>query len=213
MTRLVLDAERKDKLPPMDVAPGDLSGHRQRPNLSELKAAFALTRLSRAIAVSITYLDLRLPTDRNGNFGYEPEDPDHMAEWDSRVRKAIHRILVCGAVLAGAYNETLMRAQASAGPEITSLVNPQSDSLSTRQLDFLQQYTVCNMAATPEAEEAIFGALSDWLVDNILADTEATAAMADRSELSYGRASYCEQLESDEREWHEPGDFMCPIKA
>ncbi|KAK3902420.1 hypothetical protein C8A05DRAFT_33899 [Staphylotrichum tortipilum] len=58
-------------------------------------------------------------------------------------------------------------------------------------MDFLLQFAVCDLDATLEAQDAVFGPISDWLLESILSDGAARAAMADRFERGDRRAGFC----------------------
>jgi hypothetical protein len=85
MTKLVTDAERRGELPPLCISPGDFASSRQQPTMTELKAA-------RALSLLVEVLDRIL---NKGAFDGTPE-------WQVRMHKAIYRVLIAGAGLAGA---------------------------------------------------------------------------------------------------------------
>ncbi|KLU83285.1 hypothetical protein MAPG_02349 [Magnaporthiopsis poae ATCC 64411] len=195
LTNLVVEAETKDELPPVAVSPSLFGSRRRGPTLEELKAAAALRRVCRGLAVGLTFeraLGFNFETDARAS---GPEDRARMRRFETRVIKAFLKLFICGAALAGAYNEPLFRARSSGDPELERLVDSPGDyrDLSGRQLEFLERSAVCNMQATAEAEEAVFGPLGDWLLSSILSDSEARAEMVKRFELGSDRASYCQQ--------------------
>ncbi|KAK4233428.1 hypothetical protein C8A03DRAFT_38868 [Achaetomium macrosporum] len=203
MTQLVIDAERRGELPPTRISPRQLQQQRQQPTLSELRAA----------------LDLTYPSDRPaGRLGYgvPAEDPARMPEWTARVSLAVFRLLIVGAGLAGAYKESLLKALEHPDPEIKALPRrvPRDysqdngrNSLGQKELAFLLRFAVCDLDATLEAHDAVFGPIADWLLDSILSDKESRQAMADRFEQGcyYGRAGFCF---SQAEEGHCPVDLL-----
>lgn len=201
LTNLVVEAETQDELPPLAVSPSLFGGRSRGPTLEELKAATALCRVCRGLDVGLTSktgLGFFFETDE-GESG--PED----REFETRVVKTSLKLLICGAALAGVYNEPLFQARSSGDPELKRLVDSPGDyrDLSHRQLEFLERFAVCNMQATPEAEEAVFGPLGDWLLSSILSDSEARAEMAKLVEQGHGPARYCQQ---------QSRESPCPVK-
>lgn len=164
------------------------------PTILELKAALAINDLAATKEV-IFYAqhtpvaqDQDLPDARETR----PEEPSRMIEWSRHVRKAIYRTLIAGAALSGAYIEPLFKASPALGLRHVGNDGP----LSSVQLRFLERFAVCNMAAAPEAEEAIFEPFGAWLLESILSDKQAREAMADRFRSGYGRARRCQSLSS-----------------
>ena len=224
MTQLVVDAERRGELPPTRISPDQLQQQHLQPTLSELKAAFSFHRLSRAIARRFCHDEMKYPEDRreaSRSLGrdLQPEDPDHMPEWNADVSHAVFRLLIVGAALAGAYNEPLLKALEHPDPEIKALLRrvPQDyshylkwegrgvESLSQKEMAFLLQFAVCDLDATLEAQDVVFGPIAEWLLGSILSDKESRQAMADRFRQGYGRAEFC--LSRDKYEQQEP----CPL--
>jgi hypothetical protein len=110
------------------------------------------------------------------------------------VHKAIYRVLVAGAALAGAYNEPMFKVQPEPGLgdfDFRRGLNTRVYTPSPVALRFFEQFAVCNMNATPETEEAAFGPLASWLLETIMSDQEARKAMAARFESGRGRAWRC----------------------
>ncbi|GAB1312678.1 F-box domain-containing protein [Madurella fahalii] len=192
LTRLVADAEHRGELSPVDLTPNALSGSPLVPTVSELKAALALSDLAAAQEVVFYVQHTALPADwAPPEIGMVlPEEPSRMLEWSRHVHKAIYRVFIAGAALAGAYTEPLFKASPELGLELVR----DRDPLSRAQLNFLEQYAVCNMAASPEAEEAVFGAFGAWLFESILSDKNGREAMAYRFRSGYGRARRCQNL-------------------
>ncbi|KAK4149157.1 hypothetical protein C8A00DRAFT_47172 [Chaetomidium leptoderma] len=214
MTQLVVDAERRGELPPTRISPRQLQQDREQPTLSDLKAAFGLHRLSRAIATWLCDQDLTYPSDRRGHQA-TPEDPARTPEWTARVSHAVFRVLIVGAALAGAYKEPLFKAMEHPDPEIKALPGrvPRDyryfpykgeNGLGEKELAFLLQFAVCDLDATLEAQDAVFGPIADWLLESILSDQESRQAMAKRFEQRRGRAGFCI---SQEEEGHCPVGF------
>ena len=204
MTQVVVDAERRGALPPTGITPRQLQHDREQPTLPELRAAFGLHRLSRAIATCFCSQDLSCPSDRHGCTRI-PEDPARSPEWSARVSHAVFRLLILGAALAGAYKEPLLRAMEHPDPEIRALPDSELSSLSQKQMAFLLQFAVCDLGATLEAQDAVFGPIAEWLLESILSDQESRQAMTERFEQRCGRAGFCISHEEDaERE-------NCPV--
>ncbi|KAL8380667.1 hypothetical protein RB595_005103 [Gaeumannomyces hyphopodioides] len=199
LTTLVHQAEARGELPPRALSPGDFSGHRQAPTVPEIKAATTFGRFVDFLAVNANSRNIDAPDDYADNGG--PEDPARMPEWEARVRKALYRLFTCAAALAGAYQKPFFKARASGDPVIKNLVhrfhNKQDRylvGLSDHELDFLERFTVCNMRASLEAEEAVFGPLCDWLLHSIMSDSESRQAYAERFEKGFGRALCCPNI-------------------
>ncbi|KAL8410011.1 hypothetical protein RB594_008198 [Gaeumannomyces avenae] len=203
------EAEARRTIQSIALSPGDFSGHRRVPTLSEVKAARTFRHLVDALVIYTGDLDLEHPEDRadrhtwpRGQEDSGPESPTRMPEWDDGVRKALYRVLICGAALAGPYNEPLVVARASDDPAVNGLpgrFGAQEQvgmGLSDTEADFLDQFTVCSMQATPQDEEVVFGPLCDWLVGNILSDSGSRRAMADRFQRTCGRALCCRNRQS-----------------
>ncbi|KAL2173894.1 uncharacterized protein P884DRAFT_210409 [Thermothelomyces heterothallicus CBS 202.75] len=200
MTELVADAERRGVLPPLRFSPGELSRSRRRPTIPELQAALALSRL-----VSVLELAIRRTNPFTPGVTFLRWLPDYPLvvkgrEWQARVHKAIYRVLISAAALAGAYIEPLFAAKSRPGLELT-VTSTTRGQLSERQLEFLEQFAVCNMNPAPAAEEDVFGTLGSWLLETILSDRRGREAMAKRFDEGYGRALYCKNRVS------------CPVTA
>jgi hypothetical protein len=217
MTQPVVDAERRGEFPPTRITPDQLQQQRQQPTLPELRAAFGINRLARVIATCLCSQDLTYPGDRpGGDFGRgpPPEDPARMPEWTARVSHAVSRLLIVGAALAGAYQEPLFKVLEHQDPEIQALPRRAAQGLSDdtqnilgqKEMAFLLQFAVCDLDATLEAQDAVFGPIAEWLLESILSDKESRQAMADRSEQRRGRATFCLGRE----EWNED-EPQCPL--
>ncbi|KAK4043228.1 hypothetical protein C8A01DRAFT_32717 [Parachaetomium inaequale] len=195
MTQLVVDAERRGELPPTRISPDQLQ-HRPQPTLAELRAAFGFRRLSHAMAESFCEHTNWYPSDRHAP---DPEEPGRCPEWIARVDQAVFRVLIISAALAGAYQEPLFKAREHPDPEIKALLRrlPRDDSLAQgnynlgdKELAFLMQFAVCDLDATIEAQDAVFGPIAEWLHESILSDRASREAMAKRFDLGYGRAGH-----------------------
>lgn len=218
MTELVVEAERRGDLPPTRISPDQLQQQCCQPTLPELRAAFGLHRLSRAIATCICSRNLIFPNDRPaGPFdqqGPTPEDPARMHEWTARVSHAVFRLLIVGAALAGAYKEPLFKALEHPDPEIQALPRHAQDdgkgyTVGQKEMAFLLQFAVCDLDATMEAQDAVFGPIAEWLLESILSDSESRQAMADRFAQGRGRAGFCLYLAKREEEEEE--EDGCPV--
>lgn len=184
----------------------------QYPTLSELRAALGLHRLARDIArSSFSNVNMIYPKDRknyrsedfhrltsaklNEEAARMPEEPARMAEWYARFDRTVYRVLTLGAALAGAYQEPMFRARDHPDTDIATLgkrvLEHQRSESWEKDLAFLMQFAVCDLAAPLEAQEAIFGPVGDWLLENILSDREPRKAMAERFERGCGRAEFC----------------------
>ncbi|KXX76433.1 hypothetical protein MMYC01_200189 [Madurella mycetomatis] len=194
LTQRVVDAERRGELTPLDLTPHALNGSPMIPTIPELKAALALSDLAATQEVVFYVQHTVLPhyQDPPDTGTALPEEPSRMLEWSRHVRKAIYRTFIAGAALSGAYTEPLFKASPELGLELVRKGSRPSGS----QLRFLEQFAVCNMAATPEAEEAVFEPFGAWLLENILSDKQARQAMADRFRSGCGRARRCRNLGS-----------------
>ncbi len=182
MTQVVADAERRGQLPPL--------------SMSDLMAAFALSRLAEALEHRIMSLDRWLPDDRpyTALMHYPPEAPEYLPEWRVRFCRAIYRTLTVGAALVGAYNEPMFRAPRDLGLD---KAQEETVALSEAQFEFLRKFAVCRKEYDAEADEAVFGSIARWLLRDILSNDEAKAAMAKRFTEGFGRAKYCQSRNGD----------------
>ncbi|KAJ3498219.1 hypothetical protein NLG97_g1297 [Lecanicillium saksenae] len=117
-----------------------------------------------------------------------PERPDCMAECTERIHKAIYRVLIAGAVLAGVYN----------APVYASNPLDPSNDLTYVQRESLTEFSVFRMISSHDEDEKAFGAFATWLCDSILADTKARRDMAVRHEGKTGRGLCCVRNTDDE---------------
>lgn len=122
-----------------------------------------------------------------------------MPEWSDRVHLAIYRTVIVAAGLAGAYHEPVLKAtdpEAGMSLIVEQLKYAQEHplnepELTIKEVDWLKQFTVCNMSSTPEDEDAVFGRVANWLCGNILDNKSSRDAMAWRFANDLGRARYC----------------------
>ncbi len=116
--------------------------------------------------------------------------PDLDATRTVPMRKAIYRILIVGASLAGAYSEPLFRAQEEGidtdWPKILTA------SIENKQLDFLEKFALYNINSSVKENETVFSSVAEWLLQSILMDTKGRTAMAQRFDEGVGRALACQ---------------------
>lgn len=224
MTRKVADAEKSGRLPPMDIAPGDLLSGSANPKSSitlseyqQVRALDLLAQYEEGRLYRYPKHKRRLPADRpkpdpKGQETVFPEEPSSMPEWSDRVRLSFYRTLIIAAGLAGAYHEPTLKAM---DPKADmSLIFRELDYadrhitnypvLTEKEVNWLEQFAVCNINATPEAEEAVFGRVAHWLLGNILEKKSRREAMAWRFARGLGRATYCRRLREGGRD--------CPVQ-
>jgi hypothetical protein len=208
MTQLVVDAERRDEVPPIGFSPRRLHCP-ALPTLKELRASLDLHRLVwgyaemifkgssfRTIdayrAAGLGYWDWYSPKWKRNSF----ETPSRKPAWIGRMCNTILKFFTLGAALAGAYNEPLVKAKNHPDPEVKALACKQeaaynSDCLKGEGVRFLTQFAVYDLEASLEAQDAVFGPAADWLFESILSDRESRQAMARRFDKGFGRARYC----------------------
>jgi len=193
MTQVVADAERRNELPPLGMTPADIPA--TPPRMSDLMAAFALSRLAQALEYGVMLSEPWLPQDTSSPWWTRdpPEDPEYLPEWRVRFCRAIYRTLTVGAALAGSYNEPMFRAPVELGLDKAL----EMGKLSKTQFDFFQQFAVCREKYNAEADNAVFGPIARWLLADILSNDEARHAMARRFEDGFGRAGYCQSRNGD----------------
>lgn len=124
------------------------------------------------------------------------------------------RLLIVGAALAGAYKEPLFKALEHPDPVIQALPrHAQNDSkgytVGQKEMAFLLQFAVCDLDATMEAQDAVFGPIAEWLLESILSDSESRQAMADCFAQGRGRAGFC--LYRAERAEEGEEEVRCPL--
>ncbi|KAK3392407.1 hypothetical protein B0T20DRAFT_383152 [Sordaria brevicollis] len=215
MTAVVVEAEKADRLPPMDMRPGDHSiEHGGPPTIPELKSARALHHLARALSIAFCHqveyhADGRLcegDADDERKFGppqRPPEEPCYMPKWSAGVHKAIYRSMIAGAALAGIYNQPYFEAKTHPNATIRRYLGwedwdlvegryPEEYQTSYKPFfAFALSFPVCRIATSPETEDQIFGPLATWLIENILSDKQGKEATRESFARLYGRAPYC----------------------
>jgi len=193
MTQVVVEAERRDELPPTRLSPRQFQ-HPDVPTRPELKAVRELYQLSYSIASALDTHVVDYPKDMQGR-PREFEKSRRMPEWFARVDQTVYRLLILGAALSGAYQEPFFKAREHPNPARRGLrerlENHQSSGFWQDDLAFLVEFTVYDLEASPDAQETLFGPVAEWLLDNILSDRESRAAMSKRFEQRCGRALLC----------------------
>lgn len=115
-----------------------------------------------------------------------PELYDRLPEWPARVSKAIYRAMIINATLAGAHGEPFFDTMQDPRRELREGFADDSDCFK-----FLAGYAPFNHVASSEANDGVYGRISDWLVDSVLADSEGRSAMSKRFEQGIGRGRFC----------------------
>lgn len=131
-----------------------------------------------------------LPEDMMGKHADgSPEDPERMEEWRRGLHKALYRTLIAGAALAGIYQEPWHAVEEREGLRNRREMN--AHILTEKLRAFLPQFTVFQTITTLAQDTAVYGPLDQWLLNDILSDTESRAAMEHSFEHGYGRATTC----------------------
>ncbi|KAK1776219.1 hypothetical protein QBC45DRAFT_435297 [Copromyces sp. CBS 386.78] len=178
MTRKVVDVELSEGLPPLDISPGDLLSGSASP-----KSSMTLSEYQHVRALNL------LARDRESKL-----------------------TIIVAAGLAGAYQAPTLKAT---DPEADmSLIFKQVEyaeqhptnypKMTAKEVDWLEQFTICNMSSTPEAEEVVFGRVANWLFGNMLEKKSSRDAVAWRFAHDLGRATYCRRLRDSGR--------VCPVQ-
>ncbi|KAJ3492645.1 hypothetical protein NLG97_g5249 [Lecanicillium saksenae] len=178
--RVVLKAEKSGQLSPAIFALQSLESRHTAPQARELNAV--------------------LPPDREGGestMRLQPEEAYRMREWRTSFNKALFRSFIAGAALYRAYTEPFFMATKDSDPEIRQLVLPTKFSIA--QKEFASQFRVYRRHTDVKSEILAFKALAEWLIENILSDTDSRAEMQQRFSLRHGRATRC------------PGADQCPV--
>lgn len=129
-----------------------------------------------------------------------PEEPeDRLAEWRDRLHKAIYRTLIAGAAFAGVYAEHLARAEEE-GIDTEWPTEQCGEFKDEEQLAFLERSAAYNIASELEEEEALYGPLAGWMLQNILADGAGRTAMVMRFKSGMSHAEICKNRKD------------CPVK-
>ncbi|KAJ6787083.1 hypothetical protein PWT90_10736 [Aphanocladium album] len=125
-----------------------------------------------------------------------PEDPERMAEWRADMYKALYRSLLAGAALAGVYQEPWHYTKQ--GDVADGILECSSCERTTEvENNFIFKHTVLQTITALQQDASIFCFLDQWLLGDILADTESRDAMAHRFQHKYGRAEACIQEECE----------------
>ncbi|KAK8041022.1 hypothetical protein PG994_014029 [Apiospora phragmitis] len=154
-TKIVQESEGRKELPPKDMDPGMLSGFVTIPSLEELKSVFGLLRLVNALETALC-IDTAI-----GRYHTEPWELAGCPKVRARGRKAIYRVLISGATLAGAYTEPFHEAKKMG----KTYVNVDAE--------FLENFVVLTLNSKQEARETVFEPLATWLAEDILSDLDA----------------------------------------
>ncbi len=193
---------------PKGISPANLQGPEQ-PSLAELKAAFNLHRLSRALAEAFCQRDVPYPSDMvhlhvdmsQQTHRLAPEPPGRIKEWWLRVSQAVFRVLIVGAALAGTYWEPIPAAGAHHDPEIRALV-ARYENWGPKTFEFLLSFAAYDLEAPLEAQDALFARSPNGCLE-ISWRPAGRDAMAARFEKGVGRA----RLRPD----GEPEGRPCPL--
>ncbi|KAK3688685.1 hypothetical protein B0T22DRAFT_512366 [Podospora appendiculata] len=202
-TALVKKAEARRELPPKNMDLASLSSTARRPRWSELHRVYALHRLGRAVQAAILH-DIRSRATTPGEIYMHGKCPERIPEWGARVRKALYRLLIAGAALAGAYHEPLYACTEDPDLHVQNLrwADMPDQLRFPSQLEFYRKFAVTNTQATTEALDPSFASPADWLVKNTLADEDLRAAHAARFKDGTGRALCCNNV---------TGSKPCPL--
>jgi len=120
-----------------------------------------------------------------------------MPEWEDRMYKAIYRLLILGASLAGAYQEPLHRCEDEEDPDL-GRIQP------IHRISFLARFAVANSKASDDEEEATIGPAGSWLFNHIVSDTAGRASFSDKyCYLPGWRGDFCALREDND----------CPLEA
>ncbi len=207
----------------MGVSPGASEFTRCPTTVADVRAALDIHDLARAFVGTLVAFAERmhkvwwgnygLPSDGNATSDFHLELLERRPEWEARIHRALYRVLIAGALLAGAYNEPAFAAREHCDPEIKSLhlaldnkdSNDNSPELGPKHFSFLEQFAVSNMHPSAKAEDAVFGKLGAWLLEDIFSDKEGRAAMAERFAQEYGRGAELREYGCDRR--------VCPVQV
>ncbi|KAK4097869.1 hypothetical protein N658DRAFT_510020 [Parathielavia hyrcaniae] len=205
VTHLVVDAERRGKLPPKRISPGQLK-HPEQPSLSELRAALTHHRFSVYLARCFCQWELPYPLDGDLPGPVGPKSPD-------LPLRPIVRALIIGAALAGTYREPLLKAKKHPNAKVRALpskfagddlANP---DIGEAELAYLLQFAVCDLEAPSKAQNAIFKPLSQWLLEDNFSDKVSREAVAENFDPHAPEsAAFCQTHEDRDHEG-------CPIRA
>lgn len=147
-----------------------------------------------------------------------PEATELMDQWTCSMHRALYRCFTVSASLVSVYSEPYLACAESTvvEPKKTDEFRSLSEA---RQIASLRQFAPYNPKLDAEADHAAFGHVGDWLLSDILADTELRAHMKQNFDLTMGRGKSCDgrrrrHLESEDEDEDElalePGP--CPVQ-
>ncbi|KAK8034213.1 heme peroxidase [Apiospora rasikravindrae] len=154
-TKLVQEAEERGELPPKDMDPGKLSGSVVLPTPEELESMSRLQALVDKLEVAFC-----LDTWELKKVSTTPAVYKKCPRLRENVRKAVFRVFISGAVLAGAYIEPFHEAKRTGLAQVNDL-------------HLLKDFLLYNPYIVSEAKVSVFERLALWLVDDILSDSDA----------------------------------------
>ncbi|KAK8066170.1 dihydrodipicolinate synthetase family protein [Apiospora hydei] len=155
LTALVQEAEDRGELPPKDMDPSKLSGSVVLSNPEELESMSRLQALVDKLEVAFC-----LDTWELKKVSTTPAVYKKCPRLRENVRKAVFRVFISGAVLAGAYIESFHEVKRSGLAQVNDL-------------SLLREFILYNPYVKSEAKVSVFERLALWLVDDILSDTDA----------------------------------------
>ncbi|KAJ6783331.1 hypothetical protein PWT90_08682 [Aphanocladium album] len=167
---------RKEPLP-HSIIVSEFDGRCKKPTLSELGNVWGQHLIAAKVCAQIERCCDFYPGDAYPSL----EHPDHVEECTERIHKAIYRVLIAGAALAGVYN----------APRYTSNPIDPSTALTAEQRQKLMECPAFNMVSSDSDDDDMFGPFATWLCDSILADSKARHDMAQRHERKTGRGLCC----------------------
>ncbi|KAK3323333.1 hypothetical protein B0T19DRAFT_485726 [Cercophora scortea] len=198
-TSIVQKAESRYQIPPKNVNLASLSSTASKPRWTELLKVLALHHFARGVQSSILHA-----ARKQGH-----HCPDRIPEWGARVHKALFRLLIAGAALAGAYHEPMYRCLEDHRPSVqrTRWADAPSQMRAAFQRVFYRKFAVTNMEANTEEQDAVFASLADWLLTNMLSDKQLRRDYVSRFQNSTGRAQCC----NDVMYANKPNYPPCPL--
>ncbi|KAK7966902.1 fatty acid oxygenase [Apiospora aurea] len=154
--RLLQQAEDRWELPPKDMNPSTLSGSANLPSLAEVKPANQLQSLVDKLEVAFC-----LDTCQSSETHTTAEEFKQCPELREHVRKAVFRVLIAGAALAGAYTEPFLEAEKAGKTHVND--DP----------ELWKRFPIYDWGAKADSRGPAFKHISAWLVDDILSDVKA----------------------------------------
>ncbi|KAL3496080.1 hypothetical protein BJX62DRAFT_134548 [Aspergillus germanicus] len=158
-TAIARESFQRLELPPHPFPLDDIDGRLHKPSLDELKSVFKLQRITRYTEVSL------LKTD-----DYIPKDD---LIWRERLHRALYRLFLAGAALAGAYHEPFLsntphRPDRFLQGYTHQLGQPFDEQLfgevlTTQDFAYLLQFPIYDFESL-EQHHAAFGPLAEFLV-------------------------------------------------